>query len=147
MIDKSLIKIIIVSSLISGAVLGIIPLIPALIWVAFIFLMFFISPFILIYMKKLDLIQDIDIENSLVIGAIAGFSACFGFALIYFPIAFILQLIFKIQSFIWIKVLFVNFGFLIPMIVFTAMLCALFNTFSAFITAYFYSYFNNKGKN
>ncbi len=145
MIDKSLIKIIIVSSLISGAVLGVIPLIPAFIWIAFILLMFFIAPFILIYMKRLNLIKTIDIENSLIIGAISGFSACFGFAVIYFPIAFILQLIFKVQSFIWIKVIFVNFGFLIPMIIFTALLCALFNTFSAFITAYLYSYFGNKG--
>lgn len=145
MIDKSLTKIIIITSLISGAVLGVIPLIPAFIWIAFLLLMFFIAPFILIYMKRLNLIKTIDIENSLVIGAISGFSACLGFAVIYFPIAFILQLVLKIQSFIWIKVIFVNFGFLIPMIVFTALLCALFNTFSAFITAYFYSYFNNKG--
>ena len=145
MIDKSLSKIIVITSLVSGAVLGVIPLIPAFIWIAFILLMFFISPFIIVYLSRLNLIKTIDIENSLIIGAISGFSACLGFALIYFPIAFILQLIFKVQSFIWIKVIFVNFGFLIPMIIFTALLCALFNTFSAFITAYFYSYFVNKG--
>ena len=144
MIDKSLLKIICVFSFILGAILGVIPLIPMFIWIAFTLVMLFVAPFILIYLKKLNIIQKIEMEQSLAIGAISGASAFLGFACVYLPIAFILQLIFKIQSFLWIKVLFFNFGFVIPMVILTSLLCALLNTFSGFLTAYFYQYFTHK---
>lgn len=144
MLDKSLLKIICVFSFISGAVLGIIPLIPAFIWIAFFCVMFLVAPFIIIYLKKLNLIEDIEAEKSLLIGAISGTASFLGFACLYFPIAFILQLIFKIQSFLWIKVLFFNFGFLIPMVILIALLSGLLNAFSGFLTAYFYQYFKPK---
>ena len=85
-------------------------------------------------------------EQSMVIGAISGAVALLGFTVVYFPIAFILQLIFKIQSFIWIKVLFVNIGFLIPMIILIALTSALLNAFSGFLTAYFYQSFQKSQK-
>ena len=144
MLDKSLLKIICVFSFILGAILGIIPLIPAFIWFAFFCIMFLVAPFILIYLKKLNLIEDIEAEKSLLIGAISGAAAFLGFACLYFPIAFILQLIFKIQSFLWIKVLFFNFGFLIPMVILISLLSGLLNAFSGFLTAYFYQYFKPK---
>ena len=146
MIDKYLLKIICLCSLIVGAFLGIIPLIPAFIWIAFIGVMFFVAPFIIIYLKKLNLIKSIETEKCLAIGAISGTVAFLGFAIIYFPIAFILNLIFKIQSFIWIKVIFFNIGFLLPMVILIALLCGLLNMFSGFLTAYFYEYFNQKNR-
>ncbi len=144
MVDKSTIKIICFFSFILGAILGIIPLIPALIKFAYFSIMFLVAPFIIIYLKKLSIIKDIEIEQSLIIGAISGAVGFLGFSCLYFPIAFILQLIFKIQSFLWIKVLFVNFGFLIPMVVLTSLLSALLNAFSGFLTAYFYQYIKVK---
>lgn len=144
MIDKSLLKIICLCSFIVGAILGVIPLIPAFMWIAFLAVMFFIAPFIIIYLKKLNLIKSIETERCLTIGAISGTVAFLGFATIYFPIAFILNLIFKIQSFLWIKVIFVNIGFLLPMVILIALLCGLLNMFSGFLTAYFYEYFKPK---
>lgn len=144
MLDKSLIKIICITSLITGAVIGVIPLIPALIWIAFLTVMFLIAPFIIIYLKKLNLIKEITTEQSLIIGGVSGASAFLGFSVIYFPIAFILQLIFKIQSFLWVKVIVSNFGFLIAMVILTALLCGLFNMFSAFLTYYIYEYLGKK---
>ncbi len=144
MINKSLFKIIFLCSLITGAILGILPLIPALTWIAFLAVMFFISPFIIIYLKRLNLIKELEIEQSLIIGAISGASAFLGFSAVYFPIAFILNLIFKIQSFLWIKVIITNFGFLIPMIILIALLCALLNMFSGFLTVYFYQYIKSR---
>lgn len=141
MFNKDLLKIICLCSLITGGIIGVIPLIPAFTGFAFIAVMFFIAPFIIIYMKKLNLIKTIELEQSLAIGGISGAVAFLGFALIYFPIAFILNLIFKIQSFIWIKVLFTNFGFLIPMVILIALLCGLLNMFSGFLTVYIYEYF------
>ena len=144
MLDKSLLKIIAITSLITGAIIGVIPLIPALIWVAFLVIMFLIAPFIIIYLKNLKLIKDITMEQSLVIGGVSGACAFLGFSVIYFPIAFILQLIFKIQSFLWVKVIVSNFGFLVAMVVLIALLCGLFNMFSAFLTSYIYEYFGQK---
>lgn len=145
MISKQLFKIIAIFSFIIGGILGVFPLIPAFIGLSFFLIMFGIAPFILIYLKKLNILKTLEIEQSMVISAISGAIALFGFTTVYFPIAFILQLIFKIQSFIWIKVLFVNIGFLIPMILLIALTSALLNAFSGFLTAYFYQSFKNKG--
>ncbi len=145
MIDKLLLKTVIIFSFIIGAGLGIIPLIPAFIWLAFLLLTLFVAPFMLIYLKHLEFIKEYNMEQILTVGAISGFFSCLGFALLYFPIAFILQLIFKIQSFIWIKVLFTNIGFLIPMVILTALISALTNAFSAFLTSYFLFFNQNKG--
>lgn len=144
MLNKSLIKIILITSFITGALLGIIPLIPFLIWIGFLLVMFFISPFIIIYLKHLNLINEINIEQSLIIGGISGVSAFLGYSALYFPIAFILRIIFKIDSYLWIKVLFNNIGFLLAIIILTALLCGLLNMFSAFLTAYIYEYFSKK---
>ena len=99
--------------------------------------MFLVAPVVIYYFNKLKLLKDFDMEKCLVIGSVSGAMACVGFCIVYLPIAFLLQLIFKMQSFIWIKVLFVNFGFLIPMIIFMALAGALFNAFSAFLVSYF----------
>ena len=144
MISKQLFRIIAICSFIIGAILGVFPLIPALIGISFFLLMFGVAPFMLIYLRKLNILKSIEIEESLVIASISGAVALLGFATIYFPIAFILQLIFKIQSFIWIKVLFVNIGFLIPMVILIALTSALLNAFSGFLTAYFYQSFKAK---
>lgn len=146
MINKALLKIIFICSFIIGGILGVIPLIPAFIWAAFLAVMFLVAPFIIIYLKKLNLIKDVETEKCMVIGAISGISAFLGFSVIYFPIAFILNLIFKIQSFLWIKVIFTNFGFLIPMVILISLLCGLMNTFSGFLTAYFYEYFKPRNR-
>ena len=138
MIDKLLLKTVIIFSFIIGAGLGIIPLIPAFIWLAFLLLTLFVAPFMLIYLKHLEFIKEYNMEQILIVGAISGFFSCLGFA-------FILQLIFKIQSFIWIKVLFTNIGFLIPMVILTALISALTNAFSAFLTSYFLFFNQNKG--
>ena len=100
-------------------------------------MLFFVAPIVLIYFNKLKIVKDYQVEKCLTIGAIAGAVALVGFCIIYFPIAFILQLIFKIQSFIWIKVIFTNIGFLIPMVFFTAIISAITNAFSAFLVSYF----------
>ncbi|HIS90006.1 TPA: hypothetical protein IAA87_11380 [Candidatus Avigastranaerophilus faecigallinarum] len=146
MINKALLKIIFICSFIIGGILGLIPLIPAFIWIAFLAVMFLVAPFIIIYLKKLNLISNVETERCMFIGAISGASAFLGFATIYFPIAFILNLIFKIQSFLWIKVIFMNIGFLIPMIILIALLCGLMNTFSGFLTAYLYEYFKPRNR-
>lgn len=140
MINKELLKVLSIFSIIIGAILGVLPLIPALTGIAFFLLLFIVSPFTLIYFKHIKIIEDYNMEKCLIIGAISGAIACVGFTLIYFPIAFILQLIFKINSFIWIKVLFTNIGFVIPMVFFTSIISAISNSFSAFLIAYYFEF-------
>ena len=142
MFSKSLLKIILISSFITGVIFSIFTLIPPLIWIIFILLMFCVSPFIIIYLKKLNLIKNIEIEQCLVIGALSGAASFIGFSVVFFPSAFVLHLIFNTQSYIWIKVLLQNIGFIVPMILFIALLSALLNMFSGFLMAYFYQYIN-----
>lgn len=142
--DKSLFKIICMCSVITGAILGVFPLIPPLIGLTFTILMLFIAPFVIFYLYKLNLIDEPNSQNCLTIGALSGFFSFIGFSFVYFPVALILNLVFKINSFIWIKVIFVNIGFLIPMVILTALLSSMFNSFSAFIFFYLYNYFKPK---
>lgn len=144
MIDKQLIKTISIFSMIIGALTGIIPLIPALTGLAFTILMFAVAPIVLFYFKKLNLIENFEMEKCLTIGAISGAMACVGFSIVYFICALFLHFLFKIQAFLWIKVLFANFGFMIPMIIFMALAVALFNAFSAFLVSYFIYFKQNK---
>ncbi len=146
MINKSLLKILCVCSLIIGLIIGLIPLIPALAWIAIILIMFGVAPFMIIYLKRLKLLDEIDTQKSLIIGMVSGTSAFIGFSVVYFPLAFILNLIFNIQSFIWVKAVFSNFGFLLMMVIITALLCGLMNMFSSFLTAFLYEYINQKNR-
>ena len=146
MFDKSLIKIISISSFIVGVIIGIIPLIPSLMWLALLLITLSVAPFIIIYLKKLKLIETVEIDKSMIMGALSGTVSFLGFSVVYFPIAFILNLIFKIQSFLWVKVVITNLGFLIPMIILTALLCGLINAFSGFMTAYIYEYIQQRNR-
>ncbi len=141
MLKNPIFKIISIVSIISGAFLGVISIIPALTFFILILLMFIMAPFIIIYFKNLNLIKEIKIEQGIIYGAIAGFTGCIGYSVLFFPLAFFLDLIFKIQSFIWVKVVCQNIIFLLGTIFFTAILCAILNSFSGFLTAYLYQYF------
>lgn len=144
MIDKALTKTLCIFSIILGALVGVIPLIPALTGFAFIILMFAVAPIVLFYFNKLNLLKDFEMEKCLTIGAISGAMACIGFSVVYFVCALFLYLLFKIQAFLWIKVLLTNFGFVVPMIIFMALAVALFNAFSAFLVSYFIYFKQNK---
>ncbi len=144
MLDKTLLKIICICSFFSGMLLGILPLFPFLVQFGILVQMFLTAPFIIIYLKQLNLISQIETDKCLIIGAISGFSSFLGFSLIFLPGSFILNLIFKIDAFLWIKVLFNNLGFIIPMIIFAGLLSALLNMFSGLLTVYIYEYFKKK---
>ncbi len=144
MFDKTFLKIICICSFILGAILGLIPVIPPLMWIAVLLQLFFISPFLIIYLKRLNIIKSLEINNCMAVGAISGFVSFVGFAVIFFPLASVLNVIFKVDSFLGIKVILTNFGFFIPMVFFTALLSALLNAFSGFLTVYVYNFFGKK---
>lgn len=140
--NKSMIKLLCVFAALTGGILAVIGLLPFLMPYVLIALLLLISPFMLIYLKKLNIIKTFEVDKSMIFGAISGAAASLGFCVVYIPIAFILNLIFKIQSYIWAKTVFINFGGLIMMLVLIAMTCAIFNAFSAFVVAQFYQRFS-----
>lgn len=144
MLNKSIIKTISACSAVTGAIIAIPAMIPFIRGIAFTALMFFVAPFIIVSFKKFKTVNIDTTEKYLAIGAITGITSFIGFAVIYFPVTFLLNLIFKIQAFIWVKVIFTNFTFLIATIILTASVNALFNAFSALITANMYHYIENK---
>lgn len=146
MLSKQLIKVISLFSAIIGALAAVPALIP--LFTVFVILIMFIvtAPFIILYLKNLKLFSDLSVEKCAAIGAISGASVFLGFSIIFFPIGFLLNLIFKIQSLIWVKVIFSNFGFLMLMIFLMTLTCAMFNTFAGVSTAYFYQIFNTNKK-
>ena len=144
MFNNQLIKIIIIVSLLSGAISGIISLIPAVTFFIIIMIMFLTAPFIIIYFKSLNLIKDLSIDQCMITGAVSGFSSFIGFSLIFFPIAFLIHLFFKLEPFIWVKVICQNLLFIIGIVFFAAILSGMLNAFTGFLTGYLYQSFRNK---
>lgn len=143
--NKSMIKLLCVFAIFTGGILAILALLPFLMPYILIALLFLISPFMLFYLKKLNIIKSFEVDKSMIFGAISGACASLGFCIIYIPIAFILNLIFKIQSYIWAKAVFVSFGGLLTVVFTIAFVCAIFNAFSGFVVAHFYQKFGNRG--
>ena len=143
---KSLFSIILYNSLASGAVLGASALIPPLSGLALAAVMFLPAPLILYQLNKLNLTGGADMNQYFAAGSACGFFAFLGFSLAYLPAAFILHLIFKTEAFLWVKVMLGNAGYILAIVILTALLCGLFNMFSAFITAYFSEYLRPKNR-
>ena len=141
MIKSPLLKIITIVCLLTGAIMGVLALIPFLSFGVLTLLMFIIAPFVIIYFKNLNLIKDIEIDQGIFYGGISGFIAFIGFSITFFPLAFIIDIIFKTQTFLWVSIVSKSFLFLSGIIIFTAMLSALLNMFTGFLTAYVYQYF------
>ena len=137
---NDLFKILSVISIISGAFTGILALVPFLSFPIICIIMFAFAPFIIIYFKHLKLIENIEIDKGILYGGISGFMGFIGFSVIFFPFAFVIDLIFKTQTFMWVNVVFKNFTFLIGMVILAALLSALLNMFTGFLTAYLYQY-------
>lgn len=141
MTKNPIFKIIFIVSALTGAIAGVVALIPVISFMVLIILMFLMAPFIIIYFNNLKLIENPDIDKSIIYGSLSGFSGFLGFSVIFFPIAFIVDLIFKTQTFLWVKVVCQNFIFLTGTVFFTALLCALLNAFTGFLTAYIFQYY------
>ena len=141
MIKNPIFKIISIVSVITGAIFGIIALLPLISFGVFIVLMFFLAPFMIIYFKHLNLIENLEIEQGILYGAISGFTGFLGFSIMFFPLAFLIDLIFKTETFLWVKVICQNFLFIAGTVFFTALLCSLMNAFTGFMTSYIYQYF------
>lgn len=125
--------------LLVGAIVGLVATIPFLFWICILIAMFWISAFVLIYLKKQELIGIINVREGSIFGALIGFVAFIAFSLTFIPITTVLGLIFKSYSLDVLGFFMNDFGsfiVLILLIISTAGLAALFNGFTGLITAY-----------
>ena len=125
--------------LLVGAIIGLVATIPFLFWICILIAMFWISAFVLIYLKKQELIGIINVREGSIFGALIGFVAFIAFSLTFVPITTVLGLIFKSYSLDVLGFFMNDFGsfiVLILLIISTAGLAALFNGFTGLITAY-----------
>ncbi len=124
---------------IAGAFAGLIATIPVLFWICILIAMFWISAFVLVYLKQNNFIGIINVREGSIFGALIGFVSFIAFSIIFIPISSILGLIFKSYSLDVLKFFMNDFGsfiVLILLIISTAGLAALFNGFTGLITAY-----------
>lgn len=140
---KLLIKPAIVLGAITGAIFGILMLIPyiqALCCFAFAF----IGAAIVFYLKKNNLIGLISSSDGALIGAVSGFIAIFAAATIFLPINYISAFIFDFKQNVEFNILtsLLSFSYsifaMVMIVFFIAMLSSLFNAFSALVVAYIY---------
>lgn len=135
--------------LFAGAVIGLIATIPFLFWLCILVAMFWISAFVLIYLKQNDLIGIINVREGSIFGAAIGFVAFIAFSIVFIPISSIIGLIFKSYPLDVLGFFMNDFGsfiVLILLIISTAGLAALFNGFTGLITAYIYELINGVKK-
>ena len=127
--------------LIAGAFVGLVATIPFLFWICILVVMFWVSAFILVYLKQNNYIGIINVREGSIFGAVIGFVAFIAFSIVFIPTSSLLGLIFKTYSLDVLRFFMNDFGsfiVLILLVVSTAGLAALFNGFTGLITAYLY---------
>lgn len=129
-------------SLIAGAVLGGVSLIPYVAYVSFLIAFAFLSAVLICYMKKNDLIGIINPQEGAIYGAVIGVVSFAAYLVVLAPIASLIGLIFKGYPLGFFGYLFNNIGSFffatLPLAVFAALMSALFNGFTGMVTAWIY---------
>lgn len=138
--NKLLFKQISILSAIFGCMLGIISLIPIIRNITAIGITFFLAPAVIIYLKKLNILKDINIKTGMIIGTISGIVSITAFIITLTPIDLLLGLFIKNGYIEWISILIKNAGFFnyILILLFLWVLNGTTNAFSGFATAYLY---------
>jgi len=136
--DRFIIKNVIILSMILGLILGILSPIPYIGTVMLLALLLLASPIVMVYLimdGKLDLTTT---KDSIITGAISGFSANFSFAISYAIIMIILAKGFNFTTNFFLTAMITNspVWLLLVFIIFIGVLCATTNAFSGFMTYY-----------
>ncbi len=141
-----IIKRTIIFSLILGAMLGIVGLLPFLIGYVLFILLFFSSVIVILYMKKNDkYLGIIDTQQGAILGSIIGFFSTVGFFLAFSPMVCIIKLIFKNYYSYAIPDAFSMGLWLFAIIVFmVSIIFSMVNSVSAMGLAFILSYFEKK---
>lgn len=126
----------------SGAIFGILTLIPWIGLFSFLILITCIATFIIVYLKKYDLIGIMSLRDGCAYGAVIGFVSFIAFSIIYTPISMLLGWLINNYSQGFLRFFltggFGSFFVLLMLIIFAAGMSALFNACAGLITAYAY---------
>ena len=136
-----LLKQLAILSAFAGAILGFVTIIPYVSALSFAILIFFLSAFILVYLKQNDLIGIINIREGCVFGAIIGFVSFMAFSVIYSPISMLLGWLIPAYTQGFLRFFMTSFGSIVVMIllmILMAGISALFNGFTGLVTAWVY---------
>ena len=138
----------ILSSLL-GVLLGVITLIPFVGNISFLILMCLSSALIILLMVKYDALDILSVKEGVSLGALIGFISFIAFSIIYLPCVAILDKVFKLYSFYGISMIMNvgSFGVILMLTVFVAVLSAVINAFTAFLTFYGIELYNKLKQN
>lgn len=130
-----ILKRMVIISVILGAILGIVTIIPFINVLSFTAIMFLASPIVIMYMTKYNLMGILNLKQTLIYGAIIGFISFLGFSITFAPLATIIGIIYKSSFYLGVSMLFrEGFFVMLLMVIFVALLGgALMNSFSALI--------------
>jgi len=124
-------------SLVFGAVLGLITLIPYIGLLSFLICSFAAGSLIIYYMQKIELIGEFDTKAWTIYGAISGFVCFIGFCITFIPLATLIGLFAKTSYYVGVSIMLRNsFILTIIMALFVATINALLNGFGAMTTSY-----------
>lgn len=131
-----------VFSALIGAIVGVITLIPFIGNIVFTVFYLSLSAILIIYLKKINILDDISIKDGGILGAIIGATSTAAFMCVFCPISMLVQFIFGNG---WIGQIivacfssFLSFVCLIFMALFFIMLASLMNGFAGATTIYIY---------
>lgn len=144
-----LIKQISLLSVIAGAILGAITIIPYISFLTFMVLILFLSTFIIAYMKQNELIGIISIREGCIFGALIGFVSFIAFSVVYAPISMLIGWIFPNYTQGFLRFFLNSFGSIIVMfllMILMAGISALMNGFAGLVTAWVYELISGQKK-
>ena len=136
-----LLKQLAILSAFAGAILGFLTVIPYVSALTFSILIFFLSAFVLAYLKQNDLIGLISVREGCIFGAVIGFVSFITFSVVYTPISMLLGWLIPSYTQGFLRFFMSSFGSVVVMIllmILMAGISALFNAFSGLVTAYIY---------
>lgn len=134
-------------SLIFGAVLGLITLIPYIGLLSFLICTFAAGSLVIYYMQKIELLGEFDTKAWTIYGAISGFVCFIGFCISFVPLAALIGLFAKTSFYLGISIMF-RLGFLLTVVLsfFMAALAGLMNGFGAMTTSYVLELLKNSNR-
>ena len=136
--DKSILKIIMLLSIFTGIVSGLLTIVPYIGEIIFWILLLLAAPVVILFLTKSGVLEISTVRQSAVIGGLIGFVSFLAFCAVYIPAVIALSKFFNYSANIGVSMFLSNatFGLMVLISVFMGILSATMNAFSGFVTLY-----------
>ena len=136
--NKSVFKIILLLSIFTGIVSGVLTIVPYAGEIVFWLLITIAAPLIILFLTKMEVLEISTVRQSAVIGGLIGFVSFLAFCAVYIPAVIVLAKFFNYSVNPGVSMFLTNatFGLMIMLAVFMGILSATINAFSGFVTYY-----------